>query len=85
MHAGRGTGDAREGARLADPVQLVDTQRRELLRRLHEVQRAVLAEPDGSTTGLLLEGVALRLHADLRWLQACERVWSRVTDEAEDA
>ena len=26
--------------------------------------------------GLLLEGIALRLQADLRWLEACERTWS---------
>jgi DNA-binding PadR family transcriptional regulator len=69
---------AAAAARLADPVELVAAQRRELLRRLRDVQRAVLAEPDGSTAGLLLEGVALRLQADLRWLEACERVWSRV-------
>jgi DNA-binding PadR family transcriptional regulator len=72
-------------ARLADPVELVDAQRRELLRRLREAQRAVLAEPDGTTAGLLLEGVALRLQADLRWLEACERVWSRVENESEGA
>ncbi|TDC68743.1 PadR family transcriptional regulator [Actinomadura sp. GC306] len=72
---------AAAAARLADPVELVDAQRRELLRRLGEVQRAVLAEPDGSTAGLLLEGVALRLQADLRWLEACERRWSRTGNE----
>ncbi|GAA0546018.1 PadR family transcriptional regulator [Actinomadura livida] len=72
---------AAAAARLADPVELVDAQRRELLRRLGEVQRAVLAEPDGSTAGLLLEGVALRLQADLRWLEACERLWSRTGNE----
>lgn len=75
---------AASATRLADPVELVDAQRRELLRRLHEVQRAMLAEPESSTTGLLLEGVALRLQADLRWLEACERVWSRVKNESED-
>jgi hypothetical protein len=25
---------------------------------------------------LLLEGIVLRLQADLRWLEACERVWT---------
>jgi DNA-binding PadR family transcriptional regulator len=70
-------------ARLADPVELVAGQRRELLRRLREVQQAALAEPPGSGAGLLLEGVVLRLQADLRWLDACERAWSRVDDEAE--
>jgi DNA-binding PadR family transcriptional regulator len=68
-------------ARLADPVELVDAQRRELLRRLRDVQRAVLAEPENSTAGLLLEGLALRLQADLRWLTACERVWSNGASE----
>jgi DNA-binding PadR family transcriptional regulator len=74
---------AASAARLADPVELLDKQRRELLRRLHELQRTMLAEPDGSTTGLLMEGVALRLQADLRWLEACERVWSRVDSASE--
>jgi hypothetical protein len=33
-------------------------------------------EPGGTPAGLLLEGVALRLQADLRWLEACERHWA---------
>ncbi|NUW36248.1 PadR family transcriptional regulator [Nonomuraea sp. SMC257] len=76
---------AAAAARLADPVELVAAQRRELLRRLREVQRAALNEPAGSRAGLLLEGVVLRLQADLRWLSACERAWSGNDDEAEDA
>jgi len=63
-------------AGLADPVGIIDAQRGELLRRLREVQRAAMAEPDGSDAGLLLEGVVLRLQADLRWLEACERAWT---------
>jgi DNA-binding PadR family transcriptional regulator len=62
-------------AGLADPIGIVDAQRRELLRRLREVERAAMAEPEGSQAGLLLEGIVLRLQADLRWLEACERVW----------
>ena len=61
---------------LADPITIVDTQRRELLRRLRDAQRAAMAEPDGSMAGLLLEGIVLRLQADLRWLEACERQWT---------
>jgi len=61
---------------LADPLTIVDTQRRELLRRLRDVQRAAMSEPDGSAAALLLEGVVLRLQADLRWLEACEKTWS---------
>jgi DNA-binding PadR family transcriptional regulator len=63
-------------AGLADPISIVDAQRRELLRRLREVGRAAMAESEGSQAGLLLEGIVLRLQADLRWLQACERAWT---------
>jgi DNA-binding PadR family transcriptional regulator len=66
---------AAAASRLADPLTLVDAQRRELLRRLRDAQRAAMAEPDGSEAGLLLEGLVLRLQADLRWLEACERYW----------
>ncbi|AJE44367.1 PadR family transcriptional regulator [Streptomyces nodosus] len=64
---------------LADPLALVDAQRRELMRDLAEAQRAALAHDTDSEAGLLLEGIALRLQADLRWLQACERTWSART------
>src|SRR5918995_313052 len=67
---------AAAAAGLADPLSIVDTQRRELLRRLRDAQRAALAEPDGSDAGLLLEGIVLRLQADLRWLEACEQSWT---------
>jgi DNA-binding PadR family transcriptional regulator len=63
-------------AGLADPLSIVDAQRRELLRRLRDAARAAMAEPDGSDAGLLLEGVVLRLQADLRWLEACEQNWT---------
>ncbi len=66
---------AAEGG-LADPLTIVDTQRRELLRRLRDAQRAALAEPDDSNAALLLEGVILRLQADLRWLEECEKSWA---------
>jgi DNA-binding PadR family transcriptional regulator len=62
-------------AGLADPIGIVDAQRRELLRRIRDAGRAAMAEPEGSQAGLLLEGIVLRLQADLRWLEACERAW----------
>jgi DNA-binding PadR family transcriptional regulator len=62
-------------AGLADPIGIVDAQRPELLRHLREVERAAMAEPGGSQAGLLLEGIVLRLQADLRWLEACGRAW----------
>jgi len=67
---------AAAAAGLADPITIVDTQRRELLRRLRDAQRAAMAEPERSAAGLLLEGIVLRLQADLRWLEACERTWT---------
>ncbi|MEU7852505.1 PadR family transcriptional regulator [Nonomuraea sp. NPDC049141] len=67
---------AAAAAGLADPITIVDTQRRELLRRLRDAQRAAMAEPDRSDAALLLEGIVLRLQADLRWLEACERNWT---------
>jgi DNA-binding PadR family transcriptional regulator len=67
---------AAAAAGLGDPVRLVDRQRHALLAGLADVQRAALAEPADSVAGLLLEGVVLRLQADLRWLEACARHWS---------
>ena len=67
-------------AGLADPVGIVNLQRRELLLELREAERAALAEPDGSVAALLLEGVVLRLQADLRWLEACARYRNSVRE-----
>ncbi|HUD78395.1 MAG TPA: PadR family transcriptional regulator [Streptosporangiaceae bacterium] len=67
---------AAAAAHLADPVAIVDAQRRELLRRLRDAQRAAMAESRDSAAALLLEGIVLRLQADLRWLEACERTWT---------
>ena len=56
----------------ADPLTLIDRQRRAYLRRLRELN--VLAErARGDATALLaLEGAALHLQADLKWLERCE-------------
>jgi DNA-binding PadR family transcriptional regulator len=62
---------------LADPLTVIDRQRRELLRQLRMTQQAELEEVEGSPAALLLEGTALRLQADLRWLEACTRHWTR--------
>lgn len=67
---------AAAAAGIADPVRIVDLQRRSVLLGLRDAQRAALAEPDGSVAALLLEGVVLRLQADLRWLEACARYWN---------
>jgi DNA-binding PadR family transcriptional regulator len=67
---------AAAAAGLSDPVRLIDVQRHALLTGLAEVQRAALTEPQASVAGLLLEGVVLRLQADLRWLEACAQYWT---------
>ena len=59
------------------PLAIIDAQRRDLLRRLREVGRAVMEEEKDSDAALLLEGIVLRLQADLRWLQACEMTWTK--------
>jgi DNA-binding PadR family transcriptional regulator len=68
---------AAAAAGLANPLTIVDAQRRELLRLLRDAQRATMAEPEGSEAALLFEGVVLHLQADLRWLEACEQHWVR--------
>ena len=67
---------AAAAAGLADPQHIVERQRESLLLGLRSAQRARLGEPDGSVAGLLLEGVVLRLQADLRWLEECAGYWS---------
>ena len=67
---------AAASAGLADPIAIVDAQRRELFRRLRAVEEAAMSQTENTSGALLLEGVALRLQADLRWLEACERAWT---------
>ena len=66
---------AAAATRLADPAALVDAQRLELLRRLRELQELARSEPPDGPGALLIEGAALRLQADVRWLESCERHW----------
>ena len=72
---------AAAAAGLADPMRIIDRQRHELLTGLREAQRVALTQPAGAVAGLLLEGVLLRLQADLRWLEACARFWSARVDQ----
>jgi DNA-binding PadR family transcriptional regulator len=68
-------------AGLGDPVAVADAQRRELLRRLRDVEQLLLAEPDGSPAALLLEGASLHLQAGIRWLERCAEHWDRHHDQ----
>lgn len=77
---------AAQATGLADPIVLIDAQRRELLRRLHDLQRltdperpaATARRPNGRADEgqLLVAGAVLRLQADIRWLEACEQFWN---------
>jgi DNA-binding PadR family transcriptional regulator len=67
---------AAAAAGLADPISIIGAQRRELLRRLRDAQHAAMGESADSDASLLLEGIVLRLQADLRWLEACQRNWA---------
>lgn len=60
---------------LANPIAIVAAQRADLLQGLRDAQRAAMNEPTGSVAQLLLEGVVLRLEADLRWLETCTQFW----------
>jgi hypothetical protein len=73
---------AAAAAGLGDPLRLIDSQRHALLAELGAAQRAALAEPDRSVAGLLLEGVVLRLQADLRWLEACAGHWNATKERS---
>jgi DNA-binding PadR family transcriptional regulator len=64
-------------AGLADPIAILDAQRHELLQRLRDAARAVMEQQKGSDAELLLEGIVLRLRADLRWLETCEITWKK--------
>ncbi len=56
-------------------MALIEAQRLELLRQLRDVQALATAEPGGDPAQLVLEGAALRLEADVRWLEVCEQHW----------
>jgi DNA-binding PadR family transcriptional regulator len=60
-------------AGIADPVELIARQRGAYLQALRELDD-VAAQADGdATAALLIEGAALHLEADLKWLDLCEQ------------
>ncbi|HEY6886684.1 MAG TPA: PadR family transcriptional regulator [Solirubrobacter sp.] len=64
-------------AGIADPRELIDRQRSAYLQALRELDD-VRTQDD--TTALLVEGAALHLEADLKWLDLCEQ---RMTNGSE--
>jgi DNA-binding PadR family transcriptional regulator len=60
-------------AGLADPLDLIEQQRRAFLQELRDLNDLALnKEPADSTTQLLIEGAMLHVQADLKWLDLCE-------------
>jgi hypothetical protein len=68
--------------RLADPLELIDRQRRAYLRRLSELGELV-GSAKGFAAPLAVEGAVLHLQADLRWLEQCEEALT-ANQEADD-
>jgi DNA-binding PadR family transcriptional regulator len=59
---------------LADPAELIERQRAAYLRSLAELERVLAAGDTDPATALVVEGAALHLEADLKWLDRCEEV-----------
>jgi DNA-binding PadR family transcriptional regulator len=59
---------------LADPVELIARQRSAYLRSLGELERVLAGGGADGATALVVEGAALHLEADLKWLDRCEEV-----------
>jgi DNA-binding PadR family transcriptional regulator len=65
-------------AGIAEPGELIARQRAAYLQALRELDD-VAAQTD-ETTSLLVEGAALHLEADLKWLDLCERRMTNGSD-----
>jgi DNA-binding PadR family transcriptional regulator len=59
---------------IADPAEMIARQRAAYLRSLGELERVLADGAEDATTALVVEGAALHLEADLRWLDRCQEV-----------
>jgi DNA-binding PadR family transcriptional regulator len=67
-------------AGIADPRVIIERQRGEYLQALRDLDRLQAATNGDAAQSLLIEGAALHLEADLKWLALCEeRLTSEVT------
>lgn len=62
-------------ARVADPLVLIDRQRRAYLRELRAVDDLGVTA-SGLAARLAVEGALLHLQADLKWLERCEQAFT---------
>jgi hypothetical protein len=66
-------------AGIADPLELIDRQRAAYMQALRDLDG--LATDGDDAAALLVEGAALHLEADLKWLDLCEQ---RMTTNGSD-
>ena len=64
-------------AGIADPLELIDRQRSTYLKALRDLDDIAVED---ETAALLVEGAALHLEADLKWLDLCERRMTNGSD-----
>ncbi|MEV6785947.1 PadR family transcriptional regulator [Streptomyces sp. NPDC051098] len=58
---------------LADPIVLINKQRRQYLNTMRDLSKLAAAEDrDNRVSQLLIEGAMLHLQADLDWLERCQ-------------
>src|SRR3954447_15763529 len=60
-------------AGIADPLELIDRQRAAYLQALRDLDDVAAQANGDETAALLVEGAALHLEADLKWLDICEQ------------
>jgi DNA-binding PadR family transcriptional regulator len=68
-------------AGIANPKALIERQRSEYLQALRDLDRLAANGNGDAAESLLIEGAALHLEADLKWLDLCEQ---RLTEEVMD-
>ena len=64
-------------AGIADPLELIDRQRSSYLKALRDLDDIAVED---ETAALLVEGAALHLEADLKWLDLCEQRMTNGSD-----
>jgi len=57
---------------LADPLTMIELQRREYLQSLRDLDARLTTDGNSPTTELMVEGAVLHLKADLGWLDLIE-------------
>ena len=62
---------------LAEPAELIARQRARYLGALRDLENVLAGGDADTTTALVVEGAALHLEADLKWLDRCEAVLGR--------